>query len=300
MHLKLNEFEIHYNSMKTKLLYALCVLALVMASCAKQAEETVVDATKPYKVSSRSQWVKELKHKNPLKRNRDYISVYFRFDTIINDFEVSGILYPSYRESCGWNDSENGVRMFFHSVKTGKEYVWTDEGKNIFMSKNVYDIVNNENFEGFRSGDAYIFHYYDERDTFTDVNSDKPQTSAFCSDAEYQFCDIDFDGKEELLIGYYRGGQYGISCFDAYEMVDSKLVGKYPINQSEFFNLDTYTTIDSVNRRVITYNRSGCCGWSKFFYEADKDGNLRCIYHVSSWYDEEKDAAVVDTTFVTK
>ena len=43
-------------------------------------------------------WVQELKNKNPLKDSTNYISVYFRFDTIINDFEVSGILYPFYSE----------------------------------------------------------------------------------------------------------------------------------------------------------------------------------------------------------
>lgn len=43
-------------------------------------------------------WVQELENKNPLKDSTEYIRVFFRFDTIINDFEVSGILYPFYSE----------------------------------------------------------------------------------------------------------------------------------------------------------------------------------------------------------
>lgn len=53
-------------------------------------------------------WVQELESKNPLKDSTEYISVYIRFDTIINDFEVSGILYPYYSEQYGWSMYENG------------------------------------------------------------------------------------------------------------------------------------------------------------------------------------------------
>ena len=66
-------------------------------------------------------WVRELERKNPLRDSTQYTSVYFRFDTIINDFEVSGILYPAYEDVHGWNGYENGVRLFFHSLKTDKE-----------------------------------------------------------------------------------------------------------------------------------------------------------------------------------
>lgn len=75
--------------------------------------------------SCKPTWVRELESKNPFKNDTNYVSVYFHFDTIINDFEVSGILYPYYDEVHGWNGYENGVRLFFHSLKTDKEYVWT-------------------------------------------------------------------------------------------------------------------------------------------------------------------------------
>lgn len=51
-------------------------------------------------------WVHELEAKNMFKDSANIISVYFRFDTIINGFEVSGILYPSYSEEYGWSYSE--------------------------------------------------------------------------------------------------------------------------------------------------------------------------------------------------
>ena len=70
--------------------------------------------------SYQQNWVQELENKNPLKDCADVISVYFRFDTIINDFEVSGILYPRPAENYGWEAHESGVRLFFHNLKTTK------------------------------------------------------------------------------------------------------------------------------------------------------------------------------------
>ena len=43
-------------------------------------------------------WVRELETKDMLNDSANTISVYFRFDTIINNFEVSGILYPNFSE----------------------------------------------------------------------------------------------------------------------------------------------------------------------------------------------------------
>ena len=96
------------------------------------------------------------------KDSANIISVYFRFDTIINGFEVSGILYPSYSEEYGWSYAENGVRLFFASLNTNKEYVWTDWEEdykcfnNTFMSKNVQDIILSEDFLIFISFSSYL------------------------------------------------------------------------------------------------------------------------------------------------
>ena len=51
-------------------------------------------------ISCTPTWVHELEVKNMFKDSANIISVYFRFDTIINDFEVSGILYPNILFIC--------------------------------------------------------------------------------------------------------------------------------------------------------------------------------------------------------
>ena len=59
----------------------LLAIVFVANACTKQSRNDV-----PEKVDSEAQWVQELAKKNPLKDSINITSVYFRFDTIINDF----------------------------------------------------------------------------------------------------------------------------------------------------------------------------------------------------------------------
>lgn len=249
-------------------------------------------------------WVRELEAKNPLKDSADVVSVYFRFDTIINDYEVSGILYPYYDEKYGWSAYENGVRLFFHNLNSGKEYVWTDwdEGcqsfRWMFMSRNVRDIVWDNDFSGFKNGDFYIFHYHNLPDTFDTLAPENLVISNLYSNAEYQFLDIDFDGIDELIIGYFHGGPYGCTCYDIYELTDSALVEKRPVNsKNEYFSLNDHTCFDTAHKRLINKFYSGCCECGAYVYDAEDNGDLYFIYNVRESYDNVNDSFLSDTTY---
>ncbi len=249
-------------------------------------------------------WVQDLQDKNPLKDSADVISVYFHFDTIVNDYEVSGILYPFKDEKSGWSAYENGVRLFFHNLKTGKEYVWTDweeesnTSKWLFMSRNVRDIVWNKKFKGFKNGDYYTFHYNAVPDTFDIADPDHPIIANLYSQAEYQFYDVDFDSKDELLIGYYHGGPYGCTCYEIHEITDSTLVEKRPVNcKNDYFSLDDHTSFDVENKELICDYYSGCCNWGRYVYKATDEGDLYLIYSVACEYDHEHETILSDTTY---
>ena len=195
-------------------------------------------------IEQKESWVQELKQRNPLVNDTKYISVYFKYDTIVNGYDVRGIYFPSY---CWENrhDSfhgwfyESGVIMYFRNVNTGKEYEYTDfdEGckcfKTIFTSKNVYDINTSEDFKGYKSGDAYIFHYYDGKDI---------------KDADFQFLDIDHDGKDEVLLCYYQGGPFRRNAYEILEITDSLLesTGK----TIDVYDLETMTAPTLINSQA--------------------------------------------------
>ena len=198
------------------LIFLIAVIAICFASCGKNQSNTSSIIAE----QGDSTWVQDLTQRNPFANDTNYISVYFRYDTIVNGYDVRGIYFPSHREEDkhdrwhGWF-YESGVIMYFRNIATGREYVYTDfderckSFKNIFMSKNVYVINTRDDFNGYKSGDAYIFHYDNKDDAI---------------DAEFQFRDIDLDGQDELLIGYYRGGPHEANAYDILEITDSKLV----------------------------------------------------------------------------
>lgn len=240
-------------------------------------------------------WVRELEAKNMFKDSANIISIYFRFDTIINDFEVSGILYPNYSEEYGWSYAENGVRIFFYNQETGIEYTWTDWKKeyqcfkNTFMSKNVQDFVLSEDFKGFHDGDYYTFHY----DTSTQKNPQNP----LLPNAEYQFYDIDFDGEYELLLNYYHGGAKGGSAHEIYEMTDTGLVRKEVIGEEGYFALDGNTIINPENKTITSFLWCSVSECGIYGYQVRDNGDIYSAYHIHKYVNPANDSLISDTTY---
>ena len=240
-------------------------------------------------------WVLGLEEKNPLKDDWRTISVYFRFDTIINNFEVSGILYPNFSEEYGWSCAENGVRLFFRNIDTEKECVWTDwdaevnNFKNTFMSKNVQDIVLSEDFKGFQDGDYYTFHY----DTTTRKNPQNP----LLPNAEYQFYDIDFDGEDELLLSYYHGGPKGCTAYEIYELTDTAIIKKEVVDELDHFAIDENTIINPIDKTITLFLWCSVCECGIYGYQVRDNGDICSAYHIRNYVNPENDSLISDTTY---
>lgn len=240
-------------------------------------------------------WVRELETKDIQKGCANNISVYFRFDTIINGFVVSGILYPNYSKEYGWSYAENGVRLFFYNQETGLEYTWTDWKKeyqcfkNTFMSKNVQDIVLSDEFKGFHDGDYYTFHY--------DTSMQKNPQNPLLPNAEYQFYDIDFDGENELLLNYYHGGAKGGSAHEMYEMTDTGLVRKEVIGEEGFFALDGNTIINPENKTITSFLWGSVSECGIYGYQVRDNGDIYSAYHIHNYVNPANDSLISDTTF---
>ena len=273
----------------------LLTIILIVVSCTKQT-----DTTKPYKVSSNAAWVEELKKRNPLKDSANITSVYFRYDTIVNGYEVSGVFYPIYQEvykndSWGGWSYESGVYMVFRNIETGNEFIFDKMGKWIsgdddcgyFISSNILDIFSNS-FKGFGKDDAYVFKYHNEQ-----ICSENP----LLLDADFQFADVDFDGEDELVICNHGGGPRGSNSYDAYEVTTDGLVQKEPYNKSTcWFAITEDTRFDTINKCVICCLSESSCQWGEYIYQADENGNLKFIRHINYLHDTVNDKQIVDTT----
>lgn len=281
--------------LRKNLLSILLSIILFASSCTKQ-----IDTTKPSKVSSNAEWVQELKQRNPLKDSANITSVYFCYDTIVNDYKVSGIFYPIYQEEYkndrwgGWS-YESGVYMIFYNVQTGNEFVFSKMGKWIsgddyceyFLSRNIMDIFSHS-FKGFGKDDAYIFKYHDE-----EVCSENP----LLLEADFQFADVDFDGEEELVICNHGGGPRGSNSYDAYEITTDGLLEKKTYNNPDcWFAFTEDTRFDTINKCVICSLPESSCQWGEYIYQADENGDLKYIRHINYIYDTENDVLIADTT----
>ena len=157
------------------------------------------------------------------------------------------------------------------------------------MSKNVQDFVLSEDFKGFHDGDYYTFHY----DTSTQKNPQNP----LLPNAEYQFCDIDFDGEDELLLNYYHGGAKGGSAHEIYEMTDSGLVRKEVIGEEGYFALDGNTIINPEDKTITSFLWSSVSECGIYGYQVHDNGDIYSAYHIHNYVNPDTDSLISDTTF---
>ena len=265
----------------------ICVCT-ILASCGHRNNTHRIDNE-----LEKEAWVQELEQHNPIANDSKYISVYFKYDTIVNGYDVRGIFFPSYFQE--YIDYKNGVIMYFRNLATGKEYEYTDfdkaykKSKLSFTSRNIENIIADSLFTGFKDGDVYIFHY--------DISNYEDSSNNLLPNAEFQFYDADFDGTDELLIGCLRGGQHGCTYYEIYEMTDTALVEKRLIDSDETFGFDYNTSFNPEIKTISESVSHGSGHWGCYEYHADENGNVRLQYYISSIYDFDRDIVIItDTT----
>lgn len=73
----------------------------------------------------------------------------------------------------------------------------------------------------------------------------------------FTLADLNFDGKNEILIQQdFGGGQRGLSRYSLYTFPELKLLLD---SNDNGFEIDPYWSIDIHNQRIIAYGSNGCC-----------------------------------------
>lgn len=267
--------------MVNKLTTLIFLFLLLATSCAKQST-----TRQPYAISSNAEWVQELQQNNPLRDSADICSIYFQYDSVVNNFEVSGIFYPRYYEpnkndkKYGWFD-DGGVTLFFHDITTGKIFTFStikggrvDEDSFTYRSKNVSNMYYSDDFKGFKNNSAYIFTYYD--------TPNKTTISPLLSEAEFSFFDADFDGENELLIACYHGGAMGKTCYQVFDITEEGLLEK---KCDDYFWIDDDSEFDAINKTITSYLSCGACDYGEYVFKFDNSGNPYLYQHISHHID---------------
>lgn len=172
--------------------------------------------------------------------------MYFKYHQNVSGHEVTGCWMPFDRHS------ETGyIVLNFCDTSSKKSFQYTST--EAYTNFNLYQVVFSEDFKGHHDGDVYYFEYVSPcyNDSWQKYNS-----IGYYS--PFQFFDVDFDGKQELLIsdwGQYQSGNH-------YEVYKLDRDGLKLMNDLPFNAIDNCTIINSENQTISLYQFDGisdCC-----------------------------------------
>lgn len=185
-----------------------------------------------------------------------HINVYFKYKQLVNGYEVTArwIPYDSHSET-------GTVILNFRNRDTGEEFQYFGYKYNSFDTD---DITFAKNFMGHKNGDVYYFNYKspDSDDPFKEVNGNSP-LGYYTS---FQFMDIDFDGRDELLVSDMCKGKSG-NTYDVYKVTYSGLQKLYYMPLNRLTNVDK---IDLKKKTITIIDSDGAYDGAEFYFSFKK------------------------------
>jgi|GEM_PF-6942742 len=122
-----------------------------------------------------------------------------------------------------------------------------------------------EKIKSFAKGQLYHLDY---------KLSDTPQNDSLVhleEKAPLFFADVNFDGKDELLLANYGLGQRSATCYDVY-WFSSEGISICPIEPLQY--LDVLSTINKKNKTISLYSSSGADNSEHTIYQKNKNGGF--------------------------
>ncbi len=193
------------------------------------------------------------------------LTVNIKYDRPVNGYMVTGEFFPFDEQS------ETGqVTLTFMSISGEQDFVFSNVGvyessnpkfPTKFTGYNICEYIFANEATRFHDGDTLVFHYNTEPGLFKE--------SPLYYYAEFQFFDVDFDGKDEFLVNdYYRGK--GGNNYDVYEITPKGLKKK---GFKPFDRISNITAFDA-KRKVITDVSHDGVFYSEYTeYKIAPDGN---------------------------
>ena len=167
----------------------------------------------------------------PVKQD-SLINVYFKYNQIVNGYEVTARWMPFEPHS-----ETGSVIMNFCHTTGGQSFQYVE---NMYHNFDMDEITFSKGFKGYQNGDVYYLDY------ITNKNPDEYKDSPLYYYAPFQFYDVDFDGEQELIINdcdQIKGG----NTYRAYKVGenDIELMDYVPFNA-----LDNEVTFDKPNKKI--------------------------------------------------
>ena len=201
-----------------------------------------------------SVWINALnKIKLPETIEQDnLINVYFKYNQIVNGYEVTARWMPFDK------NSETGyLVMNFRNTKNGQSFQYFETEK--YNNFDTDNITFSDGFKGYHNGDIYYFDY---------LLSESDKGLGYYS--PFQFLDVDFDGEKELLINGWcqsRGG----NSYRAFKIKGNTIqLIEYP----PFNTLQSDNEFDFRNKSIIVNAYNTAFNAVRIVYRLNPDNKI--------------------------
>jgi len=187
--------------MKYRILIIFALTALCIIGCENGKKNTEPD------------WVARLNEMSSYMEGDTLIDTYFKYNQIINGYEVTGRWRP-FNKEC-----EIGpVLMNFRNIETGFEFQYFNPR---YRSYDTDNVIYSKGFKGHQKGDIHYFNYTSP-DTL-DFSKEKNGNPSVEYISSFLFMDVDFDGEDEFIASDYYTGEVGLN-YEVYDITDNGLV----------------------------------------------------------------------------
>ena len=170
------------------------------------------------------------------------INVYFKYNQIVNGYEVTARWLP-FHPKC-----ETGYLIMNFRNTTNRQsfqYIETEKYNNFDTDK----VTFSKDFQGYNNGDVYYFDYPLPKNSnpYKEYNNNSP----IGYNTPFQFLDVDFCEKKELLINDWTQGQGGNGYYVYKIKGNSIQLLDYP----PFDRIDNLTKFDYENQTITLQDK---------------------------------------------